>query len=109
LYYKVLPETGRKDFTSCQTPRLIDFLFGKYSKSPWHVSVNIEKFSLLSIGISRRNLERWLEKVWFRKDAVITQYINEQINDGMEETNRGEKSRRFFRHKKLKLKSKKKV
>jgi len=106
LYCKTQPETGKKDFASCQTPRLIDFLFGKYSKSPWHVSVNIEKFSLFSIGISRRNLERWLEKVWFRKDALITHYINDKIKDGMEEPNGSERNRRFFRHRRLKPKSK---
>lgn len=99
LYYKVNLDTGVKDFSVCQTPRLLDFLIGKHSKDTWHISVHIEKFSLVSIGISRRNLEKWLEKVWFGKEKQIKNYIFSQENNIEEEPEKefNRPSKKLFR------------
>ena len=104
LYYKISPETGEKDFQACPTPRILDFLLGKFAKDPWHIVVTVEKISLLSLGMSRKNLEKWLEKTWFLKDNMIAQYIlQEQENE--KEPAKEEKRifhRRRHRHKVVK-------
>lgn len=78
LYYKVSQDTGKKDFQSYAAPKLRDFAFGKLSQDTWHIDVNIEKISLLSLGMSRRNLEKWLEKTWFHKDNIIANKISQE-------------------------------
>lgn len=93
LYYKVSQETGKKDFQGCPTPRILDLFAGKYAKNPWHVAIHVEKISLLSLGMSRRNLEKWLEKTWYLKDGIIAQYMSQEEIE-VKETTKEERS--FF-------------
>lgn len=64
--------TGKKDYQKFIAPRLRDFIFSKLPSEHWLVEVHVEKISLLSLGMSRRNLEKWLEKAWFNKDNIIS-------------------------------------
>lgn len=104
LYYRISPETGKKDFESCSTPTLQDFVMGKFSKDTWHVAVSIEKVSLPSLGMSRRNLEKWLEKTWYTKDSIISNYMaqDSEVKPAKEEFNvvkEPHESKRLFHRK----------
>lgn len=99
LYYKI-SEAGKKDFSTCPTPRIIDFIYGTFSKSPWHIAVNVEKLSLLSLGMSRRNLEKWLEKTWIEKDGIISQYMIAEEEEEEEKLKKIAKEHRKLFHRK---------
>lgn len=60
-----------------KSPRIYDFVFGQLASSPWYVDVYIEKRSLSAIDLSRKNLEKWLEKAWYNKELMIENYVNQ--------------------------------
>lgn len=73
LYSKRDYENGARQFI--MNPSLLDFVIGQLSSDVWYIDVYIERHSLSAINLDRKNLEKWLEKSWFTKEALIDDYI----------------------------------